>query len=181
MSQARDGREVASGQGSDTNREGGPQGAHARLGPGRHMNGLDIRQARVWTRRQVGLVEDQEVAGPDRLPEVRRRGLIDHPQAQVSSLGPGSRSADPLDLDRIGGVAQARHVGEQHLETLDHGGNLDHVARRPGDLGDDGRLAPGEAVEQRRLAGVGRADQGDLEAFAHALPAAIVRQGLFKF
>ena len=45
--------------------------------------------------------------------------------------------------------------------ALDDG--IDGVARRAGDVGHDGAIGTQDAVEQRRLAGVGSADDGDVE------------------
>jgi hypothetical protein len=45
----------------------------------------------------------------------------------------------------------------------------------PGDLRHDGRLATRQKVEQRGLAGVGRPDDGDRDALAQALAAAILQ------
>ncbi len=44
--------------------------------------------------------------------------------------------------------------------------DLDDIARRAGGLRHDGRVAPRQQVEQRGLAGVGRADDGDVQALA---------------
>ena len=56
--------------------------------------------------------------------------------------------------------------------------DLDHVARRAGGLRHDRRLAPGEEIEQRGFAGIGRADDRDGQPVAQTLAAAILEMDL---
>ena len=55
--------------------------------------------------------------------------------------------------------------------------DFDDIARRAGGLRHDGRVAAGQQVQQRGLAGVGRPDDGDVQALAQALAAAIAEMG----
>ena len=52
--------------------------------------------------------------------------------------------------------------------------NLDDAPRGPGGGRYDGGVAPGQLVEQARLAGVGGADDGNQDSVAHSLAPAVV-------
>ena len=66
----------------------------------------------------------------------------------------------------VDGVAKARRVGQQQPVAGQHHRHLDDVAGRARCGGDDGGVAPGQGVQQRALAGVRRAQQGDAVALA---------------
>ena len=51
--------------------------------------------------------------------------------------------------------------------------HLDHVARGPRLLRNDGHVALGEGVQETRLAGIGRTGDHDVEAVAQTLAARV--------
>ena len=59
--------------------------------------------------------------------------------------------------------------------------DLDDVPGGAGGLGDDGRVAPGEGVQQTGFADVGGADDGDVDAITQALTAPVVIKMLCYF
>ena len=91
--------------------------------------------------RAVGQVEEVEDDG----------GLI--------GLLEATTDADLLDAVRRP-VAQARGVDEAEKPAVEGERLLDRVARRAGDVGDDGALLVEQPVQQRRLAHVWSADNG---------------------
>ena len=79
------------------------------------------------------------------------------------------RARSTLAASRMPAVSDDDHRIAAEVEP-----HLDHVARRAGLLRDDRRLAPGERVEEARLAHVGRAREHDAEALAQDLAAVAV-------
>ena len=52
--------------------------------------------------------------------------------------------------------------------------DLDHVPGGARGLGDDGRVAPGEGVQQTGFADIGGADDGDIDAITQAFTTPVV-------
>ena len=96
-------------------------------------------------------------------------------QIGIAGLEAGARHALPLDIAGRPVAPQPRGIGKDDRIAGEIGPHLDHVPRRARGFGDDGGVAPGDPVEQRRFADIGRADDGDPEALAHH--AAAVRRG----
>ena len=109
-----------------------------------------------------------------------RRASI-HPQHQVRLGRPLPRAAHALLLDRIVAVADAGGVEQRHRIAVEIEMHLDHVARRAGDRRHDRRLAPGDPVEQGRLAGVRRPRNRHHQPVAQPLAARGARQRLARF
>jgi hypothetical protein len=63
-------------------------------------------------------------------------------------------------------AANAGRIDQPNRHAVDAEGLLDGVASGPGDIRDDGALDTQQGVEQRRLSGIGRADDGHAEALA---------------
>ena len=84
-------------------------------------------------------------------------GRIDHPQHQVGRVRPRLRAPHALLLDRIVALADAGGVEQGHRIAAEIEMHLDHVARRAGVGRHDRGLAPRQAIEQARLAGIRRA------------------------
>ncbi len=103
---------------------------------------------------------------PD-LPRVDRSrgGAIHHEQHPIGllNLGPGTLDADLLHL--VLGIAQAGGVDDVQRHAIQMDVFAQHVAGGAGDLGDDGRLAAGQGVEQARFAGVGTTGDHHLHPF----------------
>src|SRR3546814_4775039 len=83
-----------------------------------------------------------------------------------SALEFGARAAHAFALDHIKGLAQAGGIDQGQLDAVDAHGFVQQVAGGAGDVGDDGAVAAGQRVEQRALAGVGRADDHRVQAVA---------------
>ncbi len=109
-------------------------------------------------------------------PTRTRSRAVHHQQPQVRRTGPGEGPANALGLDPVVGRAQPGHVGQHHAVAGQHQRRLQHVAGGAGDLGDNGHVAPGQAVQQARLPRIGRADQGDTEPFPHPFAPRIGRR-----
>ncbi len=151
-------------------------------GAGRERQGLDPLAARessgggrISACSSVRLVQHQDVAGPCGLGgespgPLARRG-VDDPKPQRRGVGPGPRPTHALALDLVNRLADSCGVGQKHLEAADQQRRLDHVPRGAGNGGDDRRLPLEQPIQQAGLAGVGRADDGDPVALAHALSA----------
>ncbi len=132
---------------------------------------------------QVGLVANDGEADvfwqpinkfrPD-FPRVHRicRRAIHHEEHPVGlfDLGPGTLNADLLHL--VLGVAQAGGVDDVQRHAIQVDMLAQHIAGGTGDLGDDGGLAPGQGIEQARLASVGTTGDHHLHPFPQqgALP-----------
>lgn len=69
-----------------------------------------------------------------------------HDHVGAFDLLPGAGDADLLDL--VGGLAQAGGVGDVERDAFDLDGFAQCVAGGAGDVGDDGAIDAGEAVEQ---------------------------------
>src|SRR3954449_12267387 len=131
---------------------------------------------------EVGLVHGRDV--PLVEDERGRRALLHRElgDAQVLARDPVVRVADDerdvgaLDralgaqrrvvLDRVldlGLAAQARGVDEDHLAPIDLEREVDRVARRAGDVGDDHALGAEQAVDERRLADVRAPDDREAD------------------
>ena len=72
----------------------------------------------------------------------------------------------PIFFDRVLGLAQAGGVDDVQGHALDLDRFAHRIARRAGDLGDDGGLESGQLIEQARLADVRLTDQHDRQPFA---------------
>ena len=86
---------------------------------------------------------------------------VDHQQDQVGVLGPGPGGGDHRPVEPALGREDARRVDQQDLRVA-----VDRDAHQPGARGlrlgaDDRDLLPDQRIDQRRLAGVGRADHRD--------------------
>ncbi len=130
----------------DRNRPFAGQGRPAEVGLGRHSDpGLAL------------------------LDSIRLRIDGAQSQNQIGPLHQGPRPPDPLRLDRVGALAQPRRVHQQHRQAFEVQPNLQRIPRRARNRGDDRDVAPGQRVEQARLAGIGRAGQDHDETLAHPL------------
>ena len=79
-------------------------------------------------------------------------------------------------LHQVGRLAQPGGVGQEHGIAAEVQLHLDHVSGGAGDRRNDRRLALDQAIEQARLARIGRADHRDLDALAQSLAAARILQ-----
>lgn len=149
--------------------EGIEKGRQARAGAGRH------REARPCSSRQVGLGEHGEGRGRAEIggasPRRHQR------QDEVRFRNPGPAPAYALGFHRFLGLPQAGRIDENNGQAIEVEADLDGVAGRAGDVGHDGRLPPGQGIEEGRLAGIGLARQHDPEPFPQALPPSAVGQG----
>ncbi len=84
------------------------------------------------------------------------------------------RAADALPFDGALRLANTGRVRDDHRQTVEVEPHLDGVACRAGLFRDDGGLAPGEGVEQARLAGVRRASEHHTEPIAQDLAAVAI-------
>ena len=128
---------------------------------------------------EVGLVEDEQRVAVDQRGQrgVRfRRARVQHHQPEIGVLRAVERAADPLRLDRARFVAQPRRVGHDRRIAAEVEMDLDRVPRGAGLGRDDGDVAPGERVDQARLAHVGRAEHGDRDPVPEPLAAPRVRE-----
>src|ERR671911_1446459 len=123
-------------------------------------------------RRTIDLVYDDDVArvvpalrARDQFvalgPPVTRR--IEHNHAQIGAGRARPGAAHAFLLDGVARLTQARRVGQHHRPTPEIEMDLYDVARRAGGLRHDRRVPARQQVEQRGLAGVGRADDGDVQ------------------
>ena len=92
------------------------------------------------------------------------RFAADEPDDDVRTLDRALRAAHPLPLHRVRALAQPRRVGEEEVDAADLDRSLVDVTRRPRDIGDDRRVIPEQRVEERALARVRLADNGDAHA-----------------
>ena len=129
--------------------------------------------------RQVNLV----VHPPNRgrlgrlaLGRIGRLDPIRHPQHQASTPRPLLRPPHPFALNRIKGFADASRIDQGHRIALEVEMDLDDVPGGAFERRDDRRLAPGDTVEQARLARIGRTCDGDHQAIAQTLATAIIGQ-----
>ncbi len=99
---------------------------------------------------------------------------VEHEETDLGFLGAAQGTAQALLLDKIVALAQARGVGEQHRIAREVDCDFDNVAGRAGDRRGDRRLAPGDAVQEARLAGVRRPEDRDRNAVAQSLAAPAV-------
>ena len=126
---------------------------------------------------QVDLVGDKERVGAGPGDGARRIGGlagVEDEEPQFGGRGAGAGAAHPFLLDRVGAVAQPGGVGENHRIAGEIDRHLDDVARRAGDRRGDRGLPPCDAVEQARLAGIGRTDDRHRDAVAQPLAAAAI-------
>src|SRR5215813_8099373 len=138
-----------------------------RKAPRRLEQGVDCASA---ARHQVDLVgqkPDLAVREPPVLGDGRDRACcrlarIKDPQHQVGHGDGLPRAPHALLLDRVVRWPNARCVTQRHWIARKVEMDLDHVAGRAGVGRHDRGLAFGEAVEQRRLADVGRASDRNL-------------------
>ncbi len=99
---------------------------------------------------------------------------------QEDDVGFGHGFAGFCDADGfgfVGGVAKACGVNEFYGDAFEGDAFGDEVAGGAGGGGDDGAVALDQAVEERGLADVGAADDGQGEAVADD---AAVGEGLFE-
>ncbi len=136
--------------------------------------GNPVRVRSTW---QVGLGQQQKVAGTRQVrrlaPAAMEAEASTSQSLRSGRFGPGPCPPHALGLDLVAGLAQTRHVGQQHAIAGQHQRRLDQVARRARPVGDDHRVAVEQSVHQADLAGVGRADQGYAIALANPLAARI--------
>ena len=144
----------------------------ARIKSGHDGSSLFARRARRW--QEVDFVGDEQCigAGPGfGAGGIAGRARVEHKEPDFGFGGAMAGAAQPLLLDRVVAVAQAGGVGEDHRVAGEIDRDLDDVARRPGDRRGDRRLTAGDAVQQARFAGIGRADDCDRDAVAQPLAA----------
>ena len=158
-----------------------------------HLEGLaQQRQARAGLRRQA---QGFAIVGPARrgAAQIDLVAHFQHPwpvgqafedvpigrgetgavvEQQQDAVGPfdglpGAANAFPLH--HVLALAQTGGVDDVQRQAVDVDLLAQHVAGGAGDVGDDGRLPPGQGIEQARLAGVGLAGEHDVHALAHQL------------
>ena len=125
--------------------------------------------------RQIGFVANQgdprrirfavEKLRPqgERIGGFRRRGV--HHQQHPVGLTDGLERALHADaLNLVVGIAQAGGVDHVQRHAIDVDMFAQHIAGGAGDIGDDGRLTPGQGIEQAGLAGVGTAGDDHVHA-----------------
>ena len=100
-----------------------------------------------------------------------RVARIEHHQGEVGALQFGARAAHAFALDRIAALAQAGGVDQGQFQPVEAHGFAQQVAGGAGDVGDDGAFAAGQRIQQRTLAGVGRAHDHRMQAVAQAAAA----------
>ena len=76
---------------------------------------------------------------------------------------------DPGQLDRVPALPQPGRVDQRRRATAKIKMDFDRIARRSCDLRDNGDVAAGQSVHQRRFAGVRRPGDDDYDALADAL------------
>ncbi|MNI69787.1 hypothetical protein D3C73_1255570 [compost metagenome] len=179
MALARHGREVCARQ---VARQAGrdPVMQFGQPLPCRRADPQGLESGRARQGAEIGLVQHLKIGRTDEdrgrvLSPLGRRGA--DPQAQVGALGAQAGAANALGFDRIVAGAQARRVRQGDGVAADHDVGVQHVARRPGDGGDDGGFTCDQGVEQGRLARIRLADQDDAIALAHPPPAIGIGQG----
>ena len=117
---------------------------------------------------EVGLVEDGEDGGgvggeflhPAAVFVLRGQGSVEQEQDDVGPGDESARGAVEHRAEGVGGLADAGGVEEDDLQAGFVVDGADGPARGLGDGRDDGDFFADEGVEQRRLAGVGAADDG---------------------
>ncbi len=93
----------------------------------------------------------------------------DEHQRGVGERFAAARDAELLDFFEIrtGSFAQTGGVDQLERNAVERDALGDEVARGAGSCGDDGAVALDEAIEERALAGVGPADDGERKAVVH--------------
>jgi DNA-binding HxlR family transcriptional regulator len=86
--------------------------------------------------------------------------------AQIRFEGGAACPADAFRFDHILRFPETCRVRNPDNLTAEDETDLDDVPGRPGNVGDDGRLAPGETIQNGGLAGVGWSDNRDPEPVA---------------
>ena len=144
---------------------------HRRNHEGRLEFGLLIgdlgQRQKLVARHQIDLVEDQDFARLH-LGEPRQQLLrlfvhafarVDHDADQIGFVraAPGGRHHGAVEAAL--GREDARRIDEDNLRLAIDGDATDERARRLHLVRDDGDLGADERVQQRRLAGIGSADQ----------------------
>ena len=149
------------------------------LGPGSHdaqsaLDGLHAGLALAVVVEQVPLVEQHHDGAAALDGESHdllvllgnTHGGVDDEQCHVSSVD-GAQAADHgvvLDVFVHGALlANARGVDHAVVLAVALDDGIDGVARRAGNVGHDRAVGTQDAVEQRRLTGVGSADDGDVQ------------------
>ena len=95
----------------------------------------------------------------------RRSGV--HYQQHTVSLTDGlERTLHTDALDLIVGITQTRCIDHVQGHAVDMDMFAQHIAGGAGDIGDDGRFAPGQGIEQAGLAGIGPASDDHGHAVA---------------
>ncbi len=165
-------------------------GPNADAPTARHTNvDLHLADLRIVYRRefvdaprgwQIDLVDDDQAArarGIDvgAILIAQRARSIDHDEHEIRRLRRGARALNAFALDDLLGLADARGVDQRDRDSADVAALREQVARRAGNLGDDGAIGADECVEEARLSNVGAADDRDLTAFANH--AALARAG----
>ena len=121
---------------------------------------------------QVDLVEGQDDRLLDALeqaedelgPLPRRFGRVDDDHDHVQAAQRVERGVDHADVEAVQRAVDARRVDEDHLRLRRRLDAEDPGPRRLRLVRDDGDLGLDEGVQQRRLAGVGPADERDVAA-----------------
>ncbi len=131
---------------------------------------IPVRDDRWCLAGQVDLVADDG----DRLTGGHRRNLaqrachiargIDDEQHAIGARNFGSRPAHAFGLDNIGAFMQPRRIHDVQRQTVDLYPLAQDVARRAGNVRDDGSIGAGERVQQRGFPGVRRTGDHDRES-----------------
>ena len=109
---------------------------------------------------------------PHRAPRRRRRPASSR---SASSARRRARRTPSASISSAG-LAQPGGVGQRHRHAGQVQPRLHDVARGAGPGRDDRRLPPGQRVQQRRLAGIRRAEDGDQQPLPQPLAAAAIGQ-----
>ena len=97
--------------------------------------------------------------------------------SQIRFTGRAPCAAHTFGFHGIVSFTQAGGVCQPDNLSAKNEADLDHVPGRPGDVGHDGGLPPGEPVEDGRLAGVRGADDHDAESVADAFTDPAIAEG----
>ena len=98
-------------------------------------------------------------------------GEIEHGNNELRFLRRGDGALHAERFHGVGCFAHARGVGQPQRHAAEKAPLRERVARRAGDVGDDGALKAEQRVEQRRFSGVRAAENGRAHALFKKLPA----------
>ena len=109
---------------------------------------------------------------------VERPGAVQYDEREVGDRQGTARSRYALRLDRVVAVAQASRIHERDPKAQQVDRLGDQIARRPRNVRHDRARRPHERVEEARLAGIGTADDDDLQSLPHETAApSVLEQG----